>query len=80
MVLTLVVSFDIWRTVYASLGEALQYGLFQVLDVNWLDLLARYVEDLQPDMGWLGQKKTNGRTRIKGIGEIGQKDKIPNCV
>jgi len=33
LVLTLVVSFDIWRTVYASLGEALRYGLFQVLSI-----------------------------------------------
>jgi len=33
LVLTLIVSFDIWRTVYASLGEALRYGLFQVLSI-----------------------------------------------
>jgi trk system potassium uptake protein TrkH len=33
LALTLIVSFDIWRTVYASLGEALRYGLFQVLSI-----------------------------------------------
>jgi len=33
LVLTLIVSFDIWRTVYASLGEALRYGLFQVVSI-----------------------------------------------
>ncbi|MCB2169188.1 MAG: TrkH family potassium uptake protein [Deltaproteobacteria bacterium] len=33
LVLTLIVSFDIWRTVYASLGEALRYGLFQVMSI-----------------------------------------------
>ena len=33
LVLTLIVSFDIWRSVYASLGEALRYGLFQVLSI-----------------------------------------------
>jgi trk/ktr system potassium uptake protein len=33
LVLTLTVSFDIWRTVYASVGEALRYGLFQVLSI-----------------------------------------------
>ena len=33
LVLTLIVSFDIWRTVYDSLGQALQYGLFQVLSI-----------------------------------------------
>ena len=33
LVLTLIVSFDIWRSVYASLGDALQYGLFQVLSI-----------------------------------------------
>lgn len=33
LVLTLIVSFDIWRTVYASFGEALRYGLFQVMSI-----------------------------------------------
>ncbi len=33
LVLTLIVSFDIWRTVYGSLGEALRYGLFQVMSI-----------------------------------------------
>jgi len=33
LVLTLVVSFDIWRSVYATMGEALRYGLFQVVSI-----------------------------------------------
>jgi trk system potassium uptake protein len=33
LVLTLIVSFDIWRTVYASFGEAMRYGLFQVMSI-----------------------------------------------
>ncbi len=33
VVLTLVVSFDIWRTVYASVAEALRHGLFQVVSI-----------------------------------------------
>ena len=33
LVLTLVVSFDIWGTVYASLVEALRYGAFQVVSI-----------------------------------------------
>jgi trk system potassium uptake protein TrkH len=33
LVLTLIVCFDIWRTVYDSIGQALQYGLFQVLSI-----------------------------------------------
>lgn len=32
-VLTLVVSLDIWHSVYASLGDALRYGLFQVVSI-----------------------------------------------
>lgn len=32
-VLTLVVSLDLWRSVYASLGDALRYGLFQVVSI-----------------------------------------------
>jgi len=31
--LTLAVTWDIWRTVYAGLGEALRYGLFQVVSI-----------------------------------------------
>jgi len=31
--LTLVVTFDLWRTVYASIGDALRYGLFQVTSI-----------------------------------------------
>ena len=33
LVLTLVVSFDVWRSVYASAGNALRYGLFQVVSI-----------------------------------------------
>jgi len=33
LVLTLVVSFDVWRSVYATMGEALRYGLFQVVSI-----------------------------------------------
>jgi trk system potassium uptake protein TrkH len=33
LALTLVVSFDIWRTVYAGIGEALRYGFFQVVSI-----------------------------------------------
>jgi trk system potassium uptake protein TrkH len=33
LVIALVISFDIWRTVYASLGEALHHGLFQVASI-----------------------------------------------
>jgi trk system potassium uptake protein TrkH len=33
VVLTLVVSFDVWRSIYASLGDALRYGLFQVVSI-----------------------------------------------
>jgi trk system potassium uptake protein TrkH len=31
--LTLVVTWDLWRTVYAGLGEALRYALFQVVSI-----------------------------------------------
>lgn len=33
LVLTLLVAFDVWRSVYATLGEALRYGLFQVVSI-----------------------------------------------
>jgi trk system potassium uptake protein TrkH len=33
LVLTLLVSLDIWRTVYAGIGEALRYGFFQVASI-----------------------------------------------
>ncbi len=33
VVLTLVVSFDIWRTVYAEMAEALRHGCFQVVSI-----------------------------------------------
>jgi len=33
LVLTLLVSFDVWRSVYATVGEALRYGLFQVVSI-----------------------------------------------
>ncbi len=33
VVLTLVVSLDIWRTVYADLAQALRYGFFQVVSI-----------------------------------------------
>ena len=33
LVLTLVVSFDIWQTVYAGVAEALRHGLFQVVSI-----------------------------------------------
>jgi len=33
LVLTLVVSFDVWRSVYATIGESLRYGLFQVVSI-----------------------------------------------
>jgi len=33
LVLTLVVSFNVWRSVYATMGEALRYGLFQVVSI-----------------------------------------------
>jgi trk system potassium uptake protein TrkH len=33
LVLTLVVSFDIWGTIYATIGESLRYGLFQVVSI-----------------------------------------------
>ena len=33
LVLTLVVSFDIWGSIYATIGESLRYGLFQVVSI-----------------------------------------------
>nr|MBL0712516.1 TrkH family potassium uptake protein [Desulfobacterales bacterium] len=33
LVLSLVVSLDVWRTVYAGVGEALRYGFFQVVSI-----------------------------------------------
>jgi len=33
LVLTLVVSFDIWGSIYATIGEALRYGVFQVVSI-----------------------------------------------